>query len=900
MTANSTTANSTTERHAMRATTRTVASMLCVLLAVALQLAPVATAGASVPDATPTRPHVSLTLPASPGPLPASPACTGNAPVTCELWATTGTITLPGLGTIVVWGYGLTAGAATVPGPALIVTQGNDVHIIVHNDLPPATGPTSLSAHGQDLPPDTTGIATGTNNSATPYQFIANKPGTFLYEAGLTPDGPRQVALGLSGALIVRPTGTPNQAYSDLSPTPASAFDDEALVILSEIDPALNANPLGFDLSKFKPTYRLINGNAYPNTDPIPTDVGRKVLLRYLNAGLENHSIGLLGRHQTIVGNHGRRQQHPYTVVAETIAAGTTLDTIVTMPTTAPPWTLYPLYEPANHLDNAGATTLGTTNFGGMLTSLQIVGGGVGTDTVGPTTAGVQVAPNPSNGTGTVTLTANTDDTFTGGSNVVAAEWFVDGGDLGAGFNNPMSGAWATPTEAVTASVPVGLLPDGTRTLSVRAKDSPGNWGGVASTTLVIDRAGPVTSSLRVTPNPTNGSVVVAVTATGDDTGAGGSNVVEANFFLDSSTCSGAANPLTLSGPVAPAVALIGTISAPIVAGTHDVSAQSRDAAGNWGPCASTQLVVDQTPPSVSGVAAAPNPTNAPSVTLTASATDLLLGGSDIVGAEWSEGASAVPAGTGTAIAAADSAFDSPTEALTATVSTTGFAVGNHTLWVRARDAAGNWSNPVSTTLNVLTLFADSFGSGDFSAWNGGSNGPGLSVTAAASLSGLPAFGMQATLGGSTTARYVQDNTPANETTYHGSFSFNPNGATTAGTQHDIFVGRNTAGTTIFRVQYRRQTGPTKYQVRALVRRAGGERATSWFTITNANHVIEVAWASGASAEFRLSIDGTQRQKFINLNTSAYLLDSARLGPAAGLRTAMSGTEYFDGFGSRR
>ena len=41
--------------------------------------------------------------------------------------------------------------------------------------------------------------------------------------------------MGLYGALVVRPA-TAGQAYDDA----ATAFDDEAVLVLSEIDPALN------------------------------------------------------------------------------------------------------------------------------------------------------------------------------------------------------------------------------------------------------------------------------------------------------------------------------------------------------------------------------------------------------------------------------------------------------------------------------------------------------------------------------------------------------------------------------------------------------------------------------------------------------------------------------------
>ncbi|MEB0014969.1 multicopper oxidase domain-containing protein, partial [Glaciimonas sp. Cout2] len=79
--------------------------------------------------------------------------------------------------------------------------------------------------------PDRVGAAPG---ASTSYTFTASRPGTYLYEAGLVPNGQHQVAMGLYGALIVRPAIS-GQAYDA-----TTAFDDEAVLVISEIDPALN------------------------------------------------------------------------------------------------------------------------------------------------------------------------------------------------------------------------------------------------------------------------------------------------------------------------------------------------------------------------------------------------------------------------------------------------------------------------------------------------------------------------------------------------------------------------------------------------------------------------------------------------------------------------------------
>ena len=51
--------------------------------------------------------------------------------------------------------------------------------------------------------------------------------------------------MGLAGALVVRPAA----AGQDLEVAkPASAFDDEAVLVLSEVDPVFAANPMTADL----------------------------------------------------------------------------------------------------------------------------------------------------------------------------------------------------------------------------------------------------------------------------------------------------------------------------------------------------------------------------------------------------------------------------------------------------------------------------------------------------------------------------------------------------------------------------------------------------------------------------------------------------------------------------
>jgi FtsP/CotA-like multicopper oxidase with cupredoxin domain len=275
-----------------------------------------------------------------------------------DLWAKSGTFTLPDSSSVTIWGYSLTAGdPAQLPGPQLTVAEGTCVQVTLHNDLAEAT---SLALHGQGLPADTTGA--GASGTAV-YTFSATRPGTYLYEAGLTNNGARQVAMGLYGALIVQPATAP------------TTHSSEAVLVLSEIDPALNAAPTTFDMGDYHPRFWLVNGQAYPSIPTIPVPTGSTALLRYINAGLNENSMGLLGVDQEVVAADGYALPNTYRVVAETLPPGGTLDTLVSV--TGAESTQYPLYSTAQRLDNNG------TSYGGQLLSITA-------------TAAAPVAPLPS------------------------------------------------------------------------------------------------------------------------------------------------------------------------------------------------------------------------------------------------------------------------------------------------------------------------------------------------------------------------------------------------------------------------------------------------------------------------------------------------------------------------
>lgn len=284
---------------------------------------------------------------------------------TIELCADEGTIDLPGLPNVPIWGFSLDPGTgcepATLPGPVLNVDVGDVVTVNLHNNL---SEDVSIVFPGQDLTPNAVVVAAGGTGA---YTFTASEAGTYLYEAGT--NASVQVAMGLYGALVVRPL-TAGQAYDA-----TTTYDVEQVLVLSELDPNLNTypDPNDFDFvgdpavytDGYHATYFLINGKAYPDTDAVSAAPGDRVLLRYVNAGLMHHTMTLLGDHQRVVAKDAYLTANPFDAVAETIPAGSTLDAIVTLEGVSSGASL-PLYNRQLNVTNDGAYP------GGMLTFLAV------------------------------------------------------------------------------------------------------------------------------------------------------------------------------------------------------------------------------------------------------------------------------------------------------------------------------------------------------------------------------------------------------------------------------------------------------------------------------------------------------------------------------------------------
>jgi len=267
---------------------------------------------------------------------------TGATAATFALTASPAYISQPDGQTVYSWGYGCTTAPPAaafapatsttpfcnpmqIPGPTLVVTEGQTVNVRLTNSLPASAGNTSILFPGFNVSTSCTAAsATGVQGlltcEATPggtvtYTFTASSPGTRAYYSGT--QGDLQIEMGLYGAIIVLPS-TSNANYPTVCGTlaggglpvanpgnnrsaqatwgegdfrlaaaaydhPDTCYDREYLFQFSEMDPNIHlqalaqvtaagnctAGAVGCSLNvptePYHPVYFMINGRSMPD-----------------------------------------------------------------------------------------------------------------------------------------------------------------------------------------------------------------------------------------------------------------------------------------------------------------------------------------------------------------------------------------------------------------------------------------------------------------------------------------------------------------------------------------------------------------------------------------------------------------------------------------------------------
>lgn len=291
---------------------------------------------------------------------------------TYNLRAGTTTMLMPdGITEVAMWGFADMDGdnTVTVPGPRLTVPAGDNVLTVnLTNDL---SEPVSIIIPGQIG--DSTQVVRNPDGRVrsftheTPalggpvsYNWSNIKPGTYLYQSGTHPAV--QVQMGLYGAMT-------NDALDGAYP--AMGYDAEALIIYSEIDPALHTAVVGGTYGtaaypstiNYEPKYFLINGVA-GDAGPINVAAGTAtVLLRLLNAGLKDHAPEILGSHVSVIAEDGNLYPYPREQYSLLLAAGKTLDALLLLPAEGD----YPIFDRRLYRTNDGSVQ------GAMYTKISVV-----------------------------------------------------------------------------------------------------------------------------------------------------------------------------------------------------------------------------------------------------------------------------------------------------------------------------------------------------------------------------------------------------------------------------------------------------------------------------------------------------------------------------------------------
>ena len=262
-----------------------------------------------------------------------------------------------------MWGFSLSDDPATasVPGPVIRVTEGDTVRVTLISTV--AGFNHTIHWHGQHVPWDMDGVPFMSQPPVEPneqftYEWIAKPAGTYWYHCHV--DAQHHIDMGMYGVLIVDP--------QDPSEDPAYDPNHEFIMVLDDMDrfhveggtPAGSNLPQDGDLYSYEEWLRrttsdaanrntqvsdrvtgtplrphrdaaygypithapytadyntfLINGFAFPYTEPLIVEEGKVARIRFVNVGNSPFAMHLHGHHMLVTHKDGILLESPYWV----------------------------------------------------------------------------------------------------------------------------------------------------------------------------------------------------------------------------------------------------------------------------------------------------------------------------------------------------------------------------------------------------------------------------------------------------------------------------------------------------------------------------------------------------------------------------------------------------------
>ena len=198
-------------------------------------------------------------------------------------------------------------------------------------------------------------------------------------------------------------------------------------------------------------------------------------------------------------------------------------------------------------------------------------------------------------------------------TNIVRAEYRID--DIGIWFEaTPKDGLFDENIEAM--AIVLTNLTDGSHTVVVHAEDLAGNVSDEVQISFQVDTQGPIITNLKVSPDPTNGTVSLTGTATD-----GLNPIGRVEYYIDTLPQGGG---IQMSDTGSIQTDITGTISiAGLKEGKHSVYVRAQDNLGNWGTAQKITFTISKSKLLVYINPVTPDPIGTTNITISGYAVDV-------------------------------------------------------------------------------------------------------------------------------------------------------------------------------------------------------------------------------------------------------------------------------------